>query len=181
MKTVAAVIALALAFPIASHASSLDSITTTPLQEMSSNAGEAKEDFLLRVGSFLQSYTAKTGYEACGLVGAAEGDKFAVAVTTNESHIGCLATAKVAGFVVDKESIHSHPQILHYRVSQVDYVFLSVQNGNTAHLNQMDNIQAENTFSATDYKTGRGYLVTNGKLLYQYGKQYPVREVGEVK
>lgn len=179
MKAVAAVTALALAFCAGHSTAATSSVTTTPLQVMTSQAGEEKEAFLLRVASELQTYTANTGFEACGLVGVSTSDQFAVSITTNKSHIGCLPTAKVEGFVFSSESIHSHPQVTHYRVNQVDVVFLSAQ-GASVHVNMMDEIHPE-TFSKPDFAAGRGYLVTEGKLLYQYGAANPIRVVGEVK
>lgn len=147
------------------------------LESLSSLPDESKTDFLKRVGSFLQEYSDRTGFEACSKIwGASDGTAWAVRITTNRAHNGCVTTnLPVKGLAMTPESIHSHPPKNEYRANEADVAFV----GNTG-LRVKDKARTEGaTFSPRDFALGRGYLVTRGRLLFHAGA-HAVEDLGEI-
>lgn len=136
-----------------------------------SQAGETKERFMSRVGTFLAYYTKNTGWEACGMIQQADnGEGWAVRLITNGSQIGCAQIKfDTPGYTNTDESIHSHPAQGSLQVSLQDQrIRGDVGCGSHVRVQPYD-------FSPQDYKVGAGYLVvpagmfSGPKLLYQDG------------
>jgi hypothetical protein len=111
------------------------------IKEMESTAGESKAEFILRVSTFLQSWTEKNNAEACGLIITMDGIH-AVILETQKRREECHSSKSYKGWTLTGENIHSHP---HRRKTK-------------AH-----------AFSDTDYTTP-GYLVDSNVVWYQNGK-----------
>ena len=67
---------------------------------------EVEEAFVLRVGTFLERFSAAHGHEACAALVLVD-DRLVARVSTNGSHVGCLAVTQ-AGDRYTGRSIHSH-------------------------------------------------------------------------
>lgn len=132
---------------------------------LTSTTDEDQADFLRRVAVVLSDFTHKTGFEACSMVWS-NGDSWAVRLTTNRAHIGCVNTnLKPAGdWTQTKNGIHSHPEKPGYRVNAADSVFL----GGMVPVATRSYTESK-TFSPRDYHAGSGWLVAHGRLLYQNG------------
>lgn len=155
-------------------------IPVVMLEEIRSVPGETREAFLLRVGSVLQSYTERTAFEGCGLIWEShDGTGWAVPLTSNEAHAGCVITsAPAAGMRPTRESIHSHPAHGQetYRVSSVDRALLLGH----AQLHAVRRSDGR-TFSPTDLAGGPGYVVAEGRLLHHDGAgAASIRDLGAV-
>jgi hypothetical protein len=135
------------------------------------------EDFLLRVGQVMDSFTHTTGYETCGLIMAnADNTQWRVRLASNRSHISCVIIQfNEPGYTRLGPDIHSHP-----------YAPEGVVNNNPDH-QRRPNFECggrttiyDEMFSQGDYHHGAGYLVARNRLLYQHGGQWPVRMVGQL-
>ena len=125
--------------------------------------GEAKLDFLKRVGSVLDTYTGQTGFEACGMIAQnAQANAWAIRMTSNQAHIGCAANPVYPwAFYGTGESIHTHPRARSYRVNASDQTFRGYQH--RLHSKQGTNPEH---FSDIDLESASGYGVFFGRLLY---------------
>ena len=151
------------------------------LGTLESRDGENKVDFLKRVGRVLDGYTATTQLEACGVIiersnkeEATEG-KWVVPMVTQMSHIACAAVITLPhDGIMTGETIHSHPAFENgrYVANQADVKFFQglhgkrIRRGQRMTLNQ----KGEPTFSSTDFAGGPGWLVEQGQLLFQNGR-----------
>ena len=145
-----------------------------------SNEGETLDAFALRMGVWFRNFTTTSGYEACGLVfeSATEKGRWALPIYTNHSQIGCaMPETALEGYARTGDTIHSHPVEKMVEPNANDRIFLQGQsaqfNPERRHRRNVD----PRTFSHTDFASGPGYLVTDGKVLYQAGPK-AVREVG---
>lgn len=123
-------------------------MAVTTVLPMGSNPGESKDDFLVRVATFMHGYSWSTGYESCGIIAEKDG-AYSVVVGTSESPTYCDSQMIYTGWASTGETIHSHP------------VTNGVLDGREVLIH---------TFSEGDYAAGPGYLVDHGKLIYQRGK-----------
>lgn len=145
-------------------------IPVTQVKTFHSNAGEGLNDFVKRIAPEFASYTANTGYEACGEIAVTAHDNdgtmpgaFSVMMGTIGSHIGCRNEAIESGYNKFGKTIHSHPQERTIRLSALD---MKVR-GTPAGKLRMEHLDTCH-FSPQDL-TQPGYLVTCGKVLYQRG------------
>lgn len=146
-----------------------------------SQAGEAKEDFLMRAGSVLQAFAAGSGYEACGTVWQKDGRSWAVPLTTNIAHAGCVATnlrLQEAGWSMTVDTIHVHPQQSSYSVNSADRLLLGMPLSRGAARTAIGHSEGDG-FSNQDFLAGPGYVVAGGRLMHQHGRT-TVRDLGEV-
>lgn len=145
-----------------------------------SQEGETLDAFALRMGVWFRNFTTTSGYEACGLIFASstEEGKWALPIFTNNSQIGCaMPETTLEGYALTKETIHSHPVEKMVEPNANDRIFLQGQSDRFhVERRQRRNVDPR-TFSNTDFAGGPGYLVTDGKVLYQAGPK-SVREVG---
>lgn len=147
------------------------------VNEMESQPGESKIAFLERVGTFLYGWTYSNGDEACGMIAELDG-AYSVILTTSRSQIMCESSLIYHGWNSTGETIHSHPL-----TSASGRIILTARTKELAggKLDGRSYIKADRfAFSPGDYTTGPGYLVDNGKLLYQNGVGTS-RTVGEVR
>jgi len=139
-----------------------------------SEAGEAKETFLLRVAPAIAGWTAESQAEACAFV-ATDGQRWGLKLITLRSQFECVFAYGVApeGMTTTKETFHSHPP-----ATRGGYIKLTEATKAAAKalgdpsLRGVSHMRVENDgeFSERDYRAGPGYLVTNGRLLFQDGR-----------
>lgn len=139
-------------------------------------AQETEVDFVLRVGAFLDRYTQVNGYEACTDLIIQEG-RLVARVTTNESHVGCLAVTYAGDELVGR-SIHSHPAVGVVRLNLADNTFLRGDRGRQG-ADRRGTLRTRPGVSPTDRLSGPGYLVENGQVVF-FSSQQPDRVVGPV-
>lgn len=139
-------------------------------------AQETEVDFVLRVGAFLDRYTRANGFEACAALVLQEG-RLVARVTTNESHVGCLAVT-FAGDQGVGRSIHSHPAPGVVRLNLADNTFLRGDRGRQGPSRRVS-MRTRQGVSPTDRLGGPGYLVENGQVVF-FSSQQPDRVVGPV-
>lgn len=146
------------------------------INEMTSNLGETKTQFLGRVAVFMEGYTASTGNEACGLIAEKDG-LYSVIVQTSDIQIYCDSNRIYSGWNYIGENIHSHPQPRadgKIKLTEESQKWLGVLGMPYWAVNKKQ-------FSEGDYKAGPGYLVTNHQLLYQNGigtRKVVIDEIG---
>lgn len=172
MKTILAILALALS---ANAVAAPQAYTTQAWLQgtYTSEAGESKLDFVIRVAKELQKWTDLTSWEACGPI-AKTADGYVIQLTTNKAQTLCLRSTSVPeGSVAIGESIHSHP------TSETGYVTFNdmdraahkaVHDWKFADRSIKTVMVEQHHFSPDDFKEGAGYLVNQGQLLYQHGK-----------
>jgi len=143
-----------------------------PVATHVSEAGEDKTAFLRRVAVAAQAWTAETGFETCGMV-ATDGQRWGLRLITLRSQVDCVFAPGVApeGMHTTSETFHTHP-----RASVSGYLKLTAETRTSlkslGERSPPSGVQVENDneFSARDYAAGPGYLVTNGRLLFQGGR-----------
>ena len=151
------------------------------LGTMENRQGEGKIDFLKRVGRVLDGYTGSTNLEACGVLidrphlQPEDQGKWTVPLVTQMSHIACagVITLPYDG-VLSGETIHSHPRPPHgrYQVNQADVSFFYGLHGKRVRRGQRMTLPMyeQARFSQQDFSSGPGWLVENGELLFQNGR-----------
>ncbi len=130
-----------------------------------SKPSESKDDFMLRVGSYLDNYTGRTNHEACGMVmSSPNGDRWRVRVITNQSHIACVRMVfDEPGFQSSNETIHSHPEVKNGRS-----IFANINDQALRQFSKGQRLSiSDEDFSEMDISNGPGYLVARGHLLHQ--------------
>ena len=148
------------------------------LGAMTSRPGEAKEDFLVRLAQSMDLFTRSTGHETCGMIMESDtGGTYKVRLTSNRAHISCtMMSFREPGFHAIGEDIHSHPRI----VGGVKSNGPDVKSRSDLHCGGRIIIYDE-TFSDVDFRNGPGYLVSRGRLLFQHGAQWPMRQVATIE
>lgn len=147
----------------------------THVAELVSEHGEPLEYFLLRIAPVLDRYTRETGFEACGLVSQTpDGNRFGVRLGTSKGAMTCeiLRSNVPAGMTGLRLSIHSHPHkttILPTAADVAFYAGTQAENGTMVLRGRPQRVGGA-LFSTGDYASGPGYLVSNGRVLYQEGK-----------
>lgn len=151
------------------------------LGAMDSNVGESKEDFLLRVGSVLHTFTGRTGHEACSAIMESESlpTVYRVRLITNRSQVSCLRVMfEEKGFKYTGETIHSHPYSEKYKDHFI-HANLQDQRMIGFSCKRMLKIM-DGDFSPGDLKNGGGYLVSRGRLLHRTNESEDTTVVGTV-
>ena len=143
------------------------------LGRMTSQPGETKDAFALRVATRLSAFTQNTGFEGCGeLMGSNSGKVWRVYLVTIQAHVGCMRVKfEDASFTAINESIHSHPQTTSIRANIQDGRFYAFAACGSP-------VQVEpKSFSDGDFRSGSGYLVAKAnspfakvRLLHQEGR-----------
>lgn len=156
-----------------------ETIAVIPLVSMRSLPGDTLDTFALRAAPWFRNFTATSGYEACGQIGVSAEGQFGVIVTTSHAQVGCASPMLfLEGFSATGETIHSHPVLRRYVAKGNDRAFLRAalaSSGNVPlRLRVSGNREA---FSAPDFASGPGYLVTASQVLHQRGRD-SVRQVG---
>lgn len=135
-----------------------------------STEGESFDAFMVRVTMVLTAFTDAKNYEACGNL-TQQGDRYAVVLTTNNSHIACVVTtASVEGYAPIGYTVHSHPIFKQFRINENDRVLLGGRISARQQTMRVDHDQHQ--FSDQDYDRP-GYLVAAGNLLFQDRKALP--------
>ncbi|RRU72231.1 hypothetical protein [Stenotrophomonas maltophilia] len=148
-------------------------VPTWVVDTLLSEPGQTKDEFIRRVASYLDRLTAHTGAEACGeLSTSPKGDQWGVRIVTQNSQLHCLIVKPNApfDFIATGEIIHSHPREGLLTLSAHTARLMSVLDPKSKRYSagQSRHVSPEK-FSDADYSAGRGYLVANGRLLYQAG------------
>ncbi len=147
----------------------------THVAELVSEQGEHLEDFVLRIAPMLDRYTRETGFEACGMVAQSpDGERFGVRLGTSQGAMTCeMRRSNVpAGMTALRLSIHSHPHkptILPTAADVAFYAGTQAANGRMVLRGRPQRVGGA-FFSSGDYASGPGYLVSDGRVLYQEGK-----------
>lgn len=148
-----------------------------PVAEYVSQEGETREEFVIRVAELLQKWTNENGVEACGFL-ASNGNTWGVKLLTLRNQISCIPDPRYvpAGMKAQDDTIHSHPN-----PEEDGYIYLNkatldsllAMGDNTFHRTRKRNprVKAQYDFSSSDFKAGPGYMVMNGKLMYQKGRR----------
>ncbi len=147
------------------------------VQDFISEPGEGMDQFLVRISSDLAAYTAKTKWEACGMVALNENtQRWGLRLTTSKGSFNCDIHKKELpeGMRSMAMTIHTHPQEKSLFPTQFDVM----ASGGTWRRSQARGLGLE-VFSQGDFDSGSGYVVTHGKLFYQQGPT-EIREVGTV-
>lgn len=143
--------------------SSQDNYPYVDLGVIDSRPGEEKQAYLHRVGQVLNDFTLASGHEACGaIMENEEGDAWRVRLTTNRSQFSCVKMIfQEEGYLLTDETIHSHPQPKRDSLwaNAQDEKLLGFPCGHPFRVHDAD-------FSDGDLRTGAGYLVARGRLLY---------------
>lgn len=144
------------------------------LGALDSHPGEDLNVFLTRVAQAMDLFTRKTLHETCGVIMVDPArSAWRVRLTTNRSHLSCVMVEfDEPGFIRMGEDIHSHPLIpggVHANAQDI------VRRRDFA---CGEKIQIfDERFSSVDFEHGPGYLVSRGRLLYQHGQQWPIRQL----
>ncbi|MGX5730923.1 hypothetical protein ACWKWK_10370 [Pseudoxanthomonas beigongshangi] len=147
----------------------------THVAELVSEQGEPLEDFVLRIAPVLDRYTHETGFEACGMVAqSADGERFGVRLGSTKGAMTCeMRRSNVPeGMTALRLSIHSHPHKPVVMPTAADVSFYAgtqASNGRMILRGRPERVGGA-YFSAADYASGPGYLVSEGRVLYQQGK-----------
>lgn len=159
-------IALAVLMGMAFTASAQDGI----IGRYESNSEESYNQFATRVGKFLNDWTAKNNAEGCGRLTESDG-KFYVILQTQKSQISCNSTILVSGTNLTGDDIHSHPDYGMQEIVNLTKETRMAEKNNGVNLSNVEKINLKTKgYSETDYSGGSGFLVTDGKLMYQKGK-----------
>lgn len=137
---------------------------------------EVEEAFVLRVGTFLERFSAAHGHEACAALVLVD-DRLVARVSTNGSHVGCLAVTQ-AGDRYTGRSIHSHPRPGVVRLNLADNVFLRGDQGRQGPARRAS-MTVRPGVSPTDRRGDPGYLVEGGLVVF-FSPDQPDRIVGPV-
>lgn len=174
-----ALVAFAEIRPAHAEAPQAYKLTAWVVGTYTSEVGEGKTAFVLRVAKALKGWTDATGTEACGPIIRTESGALQVTLTTEKSQVVCLISIRApAGDALTGDSIHSHPTDggrHKVRLTTLDLAALRAL-GRSGFVSMLQNlgvrqVDAEpDTFSADDYATGSGYLVVGSRLLYQHGQ-----------
>ncbi|RTQ81750.1 MULTISPECIES: hypothetical protein [Stenotrophomonas] len=145
-----------------------------PVATYTSEPGEAKEAFLLRIAPEVAAWTAENQAEACAFV-ATDGQRWGLKLITLRSQFECVFAYGVVpeGMTTTNETFHSHPP-----ADGGGYITLTEGTKaaaaalGDASLGRVRQLRVENggEFSERDFKAGPGYLITNGRLLFQNGR-----------
>lgn len=137
------------------------------LGDFQSEAGESLDAFVLRTAPALKEFTARTGYEACALIGKNEAGLFAYSLASVGAQLSCIIDQNglPVGFDSLGVTIHSHPTAAKIRPNDIDHLL-------AAHAHQLLSNEVRNGgargFSTADFQTP-GYLVAGDRVFHQQG------------
>jgi len=162
------------ALPPIAHGKDLVAAQAWPVATHLSAPGEAKEAFLLRIAPEVAVWTAENQAEACAFV-ATDGERWGLKLITLRSQFECVFAYGVVpeGMTTTNETFHSHPP-----ADGGGYITLTEGTKaaaaalGDASLRRVRQLRVENggEFSERDFSAGPGYLITNGRLLFQNGR-----------
>jgi hypothetical protein len=167
--TAALVLASASAFAGDVDVKEVGSLPTYDVASVYSNPGEGRTVFVKRAAETLRSFTAETGYEACGWIavisGPGERPTFSIKVVTLKAHIACGTTQNdvLEGYASMGVTIHSHPVEKRVRLTPTDMKARGTPAGKLR-VEELDSCG----FSSQDYSMP-GFLVACGKVYFQNG------------
>lgn len=138
-----------------------------PIAVLHQTKDETKEQFVVRVGRELLNFSTITNYEGCGGLAIKAADLHSVSLFTNLSHKGCviLSTNVMSDYKATAAHIHSHPVKGSVVFNRIDELFVrgKIEAGRVVDIKVED-------FSENDYSIGPGWVVADGKLMWQNGK-----------
>lgn len=138
-----------------------------PIKDLRQIKGESKQQFLIRVGAELNKFSTVTNYEGCGRLARHADGSYSIRLHTNLSHKGCIVLSSyvLADFEPINDLIHSHPVRSPVVFTKDDAVLAKGE----AYAGMRVDVVTK-TFSLQDYDIGAGWLVADGKLMWQNGK-----------
>lgn len=144
------------------------------VKEIIGQVDESLESFVLRVAPELDSFTRQSGHEACGMIAQTpSGNQFGVRLITIKGAMTCsmLRSNVPDGMRAQNVSIHSHPHKRSVFPTAADvnyYAENPMVSGRMIKRGSPEKVGGA-YFSQGDYQAGPGYLVAEGRLLYQEG------------
>lgn len=156
---------------------------TEILGEFVSQDGEDKIAFLKRVGRVAWDYTKTRRVEVCAVVGVKQteqGEVFGIRLKTDGVKAGCAMGSvddRMEGFAWTGETFHTHPRDKHIFLRGKDKAW--AEHHSNQRLNADFLVNEPNGFSVDDFRTP-GYLVANGRLLFQNGTKDSVEHFGSI-
>lgn len=144
------------------------------VKEIVGQVDESLESFVMRVAPELDSFTRQSGYEACGMIAQTpSGNQFGVRLITIKGAMTCsmLRSNVPEGMRALKVSIHSHPHKRSVFPTAADVSYYAenpMVSGRMVKRGSPEKVGGA-YFSQGDYRAGPGYLVAEGRLLYQEG------------
>lgn len=151
-----------------------ESLPVSHLTTLRAEVDEAEDQFVTRIGAFLDRYTRENGFEACAPISTV-GDMMIARVSTSHSQVGCLVVLRKGEHYLGR-SIHSHPEATMLRLTENDNVFL--RGNGTAGKGRVFSLRRKVGPSDTD-RQHEGYLVEAGVVTFHSPGQ-PDRIVGPV-
>lgn len=144
------------------------------VKEIVSQVDENLESFVLRVAPELDSFTRESGHEACGMIAQTpNGNQFGIRLITIKGAMTCsmLRSNVPDGMRAMNVSIHSHPYKRSVFPTAADVNYYAEHPMNSGRMIKRGKPEKVGGayFSQGDYQAGPGYLVAEGRLLYQEG------------
>lgn len=137
-----------------------------PITVFSSHKNESLDSFVESFAGYMATWSEQNNAEMCGLI-TKKDDVFYIVLSTNYSQIHCRANlvAKDTSFI--NETVHTH---LKADVNGQLVLSDATRQAEPTLEKQLYKIYVDGkTFSAEDYKSGPGYLVSDNKLWHQNG------------
>lgn len=147
-----------------------------------SEPGESLDGFVLRLAPVLDAFTARTEWEACGVLAQDEAGRYAAVIGSVQASLSCATSTENVpeGFVAMGQSIHSHPATPDVRPTPSDEAIQRMHGIRGAAYKAVKKNTGSKGFSPVDFQAGPGYLVVAGKVLHQHGLR-TTREVGRIE
>lgn len=127
--------------------------------------------FVERTARYVNEWTNNSKVELCGIF-TQNGSMYRVILSTNYSQLSCKMVFVTNGDMVTGDSIHSHPEVDNLGRLRVTRQ-TNEQDGDFTRGRPYVKI-SNHSFSPMDYAVGNGFLVVEGKLYYQHGKNTQV-------
>ena len=164
MKIIAAIL-LAISF-----SASAESVDQGIIGRFESNDAESYYQFATRVGRFLSAWTSSSSAEGCGNITESKG-RFYVIIQTQNSQLSCESSYMVSGTNLTGDTIHSHPDYGTGSIVKLTDSTRKAAKNAGVNLDSINSIKVKTkNYSNSDYEQGKGFLVTDGVLMYQNGR-----------
>lgn len=155
-------------------------------REFVSNPNEDLEAFLVRISPQAEAFTLNTGWEVCGFVAQNKDGKYGLRLASTRGAVSCGMSANNVpfGMTATKMTYHTHPEG-NARPTSADAEFYAENPAVSGRMLKVGKPlkvgvggKGSAVFSEGDY-VAPGYLVAEGKLMYQEGKGTE-RDVGHL-
>ena len=147
-----------------------------------SQPGESLDDFVVRVAPIFDAFTARTEWEACGMLAQDATGRYALVIGTLQAALSCGTSRDNVpeGFTAIGQTVHSHPRTKTVRPTPSDLEIQRQSGLRGLPYKAVESNKGAKSFSPEDFAAGPGYLVSAGRILHQAGLK-TVRTVGELE